>query len=199
MKLPPTDFHAYISCLQQQHVHAEGAHSSFPDAITHPSLCSTMSCSCTQRLTGKAWHGMARDGMRKPPSSAAQDFNANVTKGLEDYQQLFGEFQDLLSQGRTGISSQVFNARTKLSREAQQAIGQGRAVLVLPCRDAPLRHLLAGLERGRPSEVAMFMDEADSVWRCPFGSPELTEREGQLYTMFRTLDSLMTWVQVHAC
>ena len=150
-------------------------------------------------LTGRARRGTAWHGMRKPPSSAAQDFNANVTKGLEDYQQLVGEFQDLLSQGRTGTSSQVFNARTKLGWQAQQALRQGRAVLVLPCRDAPLRHLLAGLERGQPSEVAVFMDEADSVWRCPFGSPELTEREGQLYTVFRTLDSLMTWVQVHAC
>ena len=122
-----------------------------------------------------------------------------MTKGLEDYQQLFGEFRDLLCQGPTHTSPQVFNARTRLDRQARQAIGQGSAVLVLPCRDAPLGHLMAGLEKRQPSQVAVFMDEADSVWRRPFSHPELTQREGRLYTLFRTLGSLMTWVQVHAC
>ena len=100
----------------------------------------------------------------------------------------------------TGHSTvHVLDAKLALTAEAEQAVKQGSAVLVVPCRTPqPLATLRRSLAKTRPAKLGLFLDEADAVWsHLPEeATDQKSQRVAHLYAMFGSLQSLTTVAQV---
>ena len=128
-----------------------------------------------------------------------QDYDNNVRKCLDDYTQLYSEFEDLLRQHTGHSTVHVLDAKLALTAEAEQAVKQGSAVLVVPCRTPqPLATLRRSLAKTRPAKLGLFLDEADAVWsHLPEeATDQKSQRVAHLYAMFGSLQSLTTVAQV---